>query len=179
MMNQLDRCKPNKLCSAPQFTWKFWWLLLLFAIFNHLFITASLPGRRTQQTITKTKTFAREIQNRQSIQVGLVVWGRDLKIEAIVKIIRSHAFLLIFSLQIWWLNCIFLTTWKYQRMMELQAVLRGKKAHLVSYYEKQYQHTTGKKKNINGCLKHALFSLTWRFQDDKSWLKPPRGCSHF
>lgn len=49
--------------------------------------------------------------------------------------------------------------------MELQAVL--KKAYLVSFYEKQYQHNTGNKKNIMAVLSMPYSVLTWRFQDDE------------
>lgn len=53
----------------------------------------SLLGRQIQQTTTRTKTFARGIQNKQFTQVRYVVgdWG-GLKIEVTVRIIHSHAF---------------------------------------------------------------------------------------
>lgn len=134
-------------------------------------------GKLIQQTTTRTKTSARGIQNKQFTQVRHCCKGWGLKIEVTVRIIQSHAFSW-FSLSRW-LNCIFLTTWRYQRWIELWAVVN--KAYLVSFYEKQYQHNTGDKKNIMAVISmpYSVLHGDFRMMNNDLWLKPPQRCTHF
>lgn len=56
----------------------------------------------------------------------------------------------------------------YMKVSEVdRAPSSFEKAYLVSFYEKQYQHNTGNKKNIMAVLSMPYSVLTWRFQDDE------------
>lgn len=150
--NQSDQCKYLSIEFATHLTHTEllgqWFELQL--PFGDKLKTGSFLGKQIQQTTTRTKTFARGIQNKQFTQVRPCWRGWELNIELTMRIIHSHTFFyFLFTDEMAKLH--FLTTQRCRRWTEHWAVLE-KKAYLVSFYEKQYQRNTGNKKNIMAVL---------------------------